>query len=222
VRVGGPVTEENVETPDYEYWEDFANYTGAVTRPTAALMASMLHDWAAARDRLHVLDVACGHGLYGYTVAQQHPHAQVWSLDNPKVLEVAQKHAARLGVADRVEVLAGDMFTVPLRGPYELVLVTNVLHHFGEARALELLRRAASVTVPGGKVVLVGVTVDEGPIRDSAEAHLFSLLMLVWTANGEAHSVSAYERMLTAAGYANMRLQRQPAIPMRVIVADRT
>ena len=46
--------------------------------------------------------------------------------------------------------------------------------------------------------------------------------MLVWTDNGEAHSAGTYERMLADAGYANMRLHRQPNIPMRVIVAERS
>ena len=59
------------------------------------------------------------------------------------------------------------------------------------------------------------------PVRLSPEAHLFSLLMLAWTERGEAHSVGTYERMLTDAGYHDMRLHRQPTIPMRVIVADR-
>jgi C-methyltransferase len=193
-----------------------------VTRPTTQLLTGQLHDWAAGRDRLDILDLACGHGLYGYSLAQQHPHARVCSVDGPKVLEIAQKHAARLGVADRVQTLPGDMFALPLGGPYDLVLVTNVLHHYAEDQAVELLRRAAAVTVPGGRIALVGITLEEGPVRANAEAHLFSLLMLVWTTQGEAHSSAAYERMLTAAGYTGMRLHRQSTLPMRLIIADRS
>jgi hypothetical protein len=85
-----------------------------------------------------------------------------------------------------------------------------------------LLRRAAKVTAVGGKIVLVGITADDGPVQESPEAHLFSLLMLVWTEHGEAHSVATYRRILGAAGYTNMRVNRQHTIPMRVIVADRT
>jgi C-methyltransferase len=221
VRRGGPVIAENAEQLDYSYYEEFATHAGAVTKPTVALVAETIGDWAAGRDRLNVLDLACGHGIYGYTLAQRHPGARVWSVDNAQVLEIAQKHAARLGVADRVETMAGDMFTLDLGGPYDLVLITNVLHHHTPERATELLRRTAAVTNPGGRIVLVGITADGGPVRDSPEAHLFSLLMLVWTDNGEAHSSATYERMLSAAGYAGMRLHRQPTIPMRVIVADR-
>ena len=65
-------------------------------------MAETLRPWASPQERLDVLDLACGHGMYGFTLAQQHPQARVWSVDNPRVLEIAQKHAARMGVADRV------------------------------------------------------------------------------------------------------------------------
>lgn len=221
VRRGGPVIAENAEQLDYGYYEEFATHAGAVTKPTVARVTGTIHDWAAQRERLHVLDLACGHGMYGFTIAQQHPRARIWSVDNAQVLEIAQKHAARLGVADRVETMAGDMFTLDLGGPYDLVLITNVLHHHTPERATELLRRVAAVTAPGGKLILVGITADDGPVQDSPEAHLFSLLMLVWTDNGEAHSAGTYRQMLAAAGYQGMQLHRQAEIPMRIIVADR-
>lgn len=221
VRRGGTVAPENAETPGYKYWEDFAAFAGTVAEPTARLMADVLDGWARNRQRLDLLDMACGHGLYGYTLARRHPTARVWSLDWDNVLPIAQKHAARLGIADRVSTIAGDMFSVPLGGPYDIVMVTNVLHHFSQDHAVRLLRRAASVTVSGGRIALVGHTVDDGPPRESAEAHLFSILMLAWTAQGETHSAVVYERMLTEAGYTNTRVHRQTALPLRVIVADK-
>ncbi|MDT4986721.1 MAG: hypothetical protein QOI74_815, partial [Micromonosporaceae bacterium] len=76
VRAGGPVVAEHAETPEYPYWEQFAAYAGAVARPTAGLAAATLAPWAARRPRLDVLDVACGHGLYGYTLAASQPQAR--------------------------------------------------------------------------------------------------------------------------------------------------
>jgi C-methyltransferase len=221
VRRGGPVIAEHVDQLDFPYFEQFATHASAVTDPTAARVAGTINDWAAQRERLHILDLACGQGVYGFTIAQQHPQARVWSVDNSQVLEITQKNAVRLGVADRVETIAGDMFTLDLGGPYDLVLIANVLHHYTPECATDLLRRAAAVTNPGGKLILVGITPDDGPVRDSPDAHLFSLLMLVWTENGEARSVGYYQRLLAATGYKDMQLHRQAEIPMRIIVADR-
>ena len=222
VRQGGTVMDEHAETPGYAYWEDFAAYAHAVAGPTASRAAEALRPWAEARSRLDVLDVACGHGLYGFALAREHPKARVWSLDWPNVLPIACAHAREIGVADRVSTIPGDMFEVPLGGPYDVVMITNVLHHFTEERGVELIRRAAAVTAEDGRIVLVGFTVDddEAPARDPSP-HLFSILMLVWTYGGEVHSIAAYERMLAQGGFHDAVVHRVPSLPLRVIVARR-
>jgi cyclopropane fatty-acyl-phospholipid synthase-like methyltransferase len=219
VRRGGPVVAEHAETPGYAYWEDFAAFAGAVARPTAELVADSLEQWAAGRDPLRVLDVAAGHGLYGYTFASRHPQAQVWSLDWDNVLPLAREHADQLGVGERVTMIAGDMFDAPLGGPYDLILVTNVLHHFAPDRGADLLRRLREVLEPTGRLVLVGfVTHDREPIHEAA-AHLFSILMLVWTLAGEVHSEATYQRMLKESGFSAGRLHNMTSLPLTVIVA---
>jgi len=221
VRRGGPVTAEHVDKLDFPYFEEFAVHGTALSGPMAARVAGTIDDWAAQRERLHVLDLACGMGVYGFTIAQRHPQARVWSVDSSEVLKITEKHAARMGVADRAETIAGDMFTLDLGGPYDLVLITNVLHHYSPERATELLRRAAEVTNPGGKLILVGLTADDGPVRDNPDAHLFSLLMLVWTEYGEAPSVGYFQRLLSSTGYKDMQLHRHAGSPFRTIIADR-
>jgi C-methyltransferase len=221
VRRGGTVMDEHAETPGYAYWEDFAAFASTVARPTAELAAGVLAAWASARERLDVLDVACGHGLYGFTLALHQPRARVWSLDWPNVLPIAHRHAVELGVADRMSSIPGDMFEVPLGGPYDVVYVTNVLHHFSEERATELLGRVGEAMVAGGRVVLVGFTAGEGPPAADPAPHLFSILMLVWTTGGEVHPVDAYERMLTASGFRNTSVHLVPSLPLRVMVAEK-
>jgi C-methyltransferase len=221
VRRGGAVVGEHAETPEYAYWEDFAAYAGAVAGPTARRAAAALAPWAAGRSSLDVLDVACGHGLYGFTLAVEQPHARVWSLDWPNVLPIALGHAERMGVAGRVSTIAGDMFEVPLGGPFDVVMITNVLHHFAEDRAHALLGRAREVLRPGGKLVVVGFTFEEGPPAADPQPHLFSILMLVWTTQGEVHSTAAYRRMLTDAGFSDVAMHSVPGLPLRVMLADR-
>jgi SAM-dependent methyltransferase len=221
VRQGGTVAPVNAETPGYEYWEDFAAHASAVASPTARLMADVLGPWAERQGRLDVLDLACGHGLYGYTLAQRQPHARVWSLDWPNVLPLALAHARRLGVGDRVSTIAGDMFAVDLGGPYDVVMITNVLHHFSEERATQLLRRAAGVLTDGGRIALVGFTTSDAPPAAEAAAHLFSILMLIWTNEGEVHPSRVYERMLASAGISEVESHPVPGLPLRVIVGRR-
>ncbi|MEU8163760.1 class I SAM-dependent methyltransferase [Micromonospora parva] len=220
VREGGTVLDVHAETPEYSYWEDFAAYATKVAQPTAEVMAEALAPWAKERAELDILDVACGHGVYGYTLAQHNPQATVTSLDWPNVLAVTEKHAERLGVRDRASFLPGDMFTTDLGGPYDVALLTNVTHHFSEERVHELVNRLGSVVKPGGRLVIVGFTTgDESPALDPAP-YLFSVLMLVWTFEGESHSVAAYNRALAAAGFGPATVHPTD-LPFRVLVAEK-
>ncbi|MHA4946483.1 class I SAM-dependent methyltransferase [Micromonospora sp. SD19] len=220
VREGGTVLDVHAETPEYSYWEDFAAYATKVAQPTAEVMAEALAPWAKERAELDILDVACGHGVYGYTLAQHNPQATVTSLDWPNVLAVTEKNAERLGVRDRASFLPGDMFTTDLGGPYDVALLTNVTHHFSEERVHELVKRLGSVVKQGGRLVIVGFTTgDESPALDPAP-YLFSVLMLVWTFEGESHSVAAYNRALAAAGFGPATVHPTD-LPFRVLVAEK-
>jgi 2-polyprenyl-3-methyl-5-hydroxy-6-metoxy-1,4-benzoquinol methylase len=219
VRKGGSVVEENAETPEFDYWRTFSAHAHAIARPSAEAVAGLLEPWAATRQDLTILDVACGHGLYGFAFAQRLKQAQVWSLDWPNVIDVALGHADRLGVAGRVHGLPGDMFGTDLGGPYDLVLITNVLHHFSAARGEELLRRTAAVTKPGGKLAVVGFVTDDdrSPAADR-QAHMFGLLMLAWTTEGEVHGVEAYRHMFGSVGYTDFTTDSVPGLPAQIMV----
>src|SRR5437667_349702 len=77
-----------------------------------------------------VLDIAAGHGLFGIAVARQNPNSQIVALDWSNVLAVAQENARAAGLGDRYHTLPGSAFEVDYGGDYDLVLLTNFLHHF--------------------------------------------------------------------------------------------
>jgi C-methyltransferase len=220
VRQGGTVAPRNAETPDFEYWTTFASYASAVTVPTASVLADSLAPWADPAPELDVLDVACGHGIYGLTLLRRFPQARVTDLDWESVLAVAEKHAVEQGLRDRVRFLPGDMFTVPYGGPYDLVTVTNVMHHFAPERGVDLLRRAAAALRPGGRVGVVSL-VREGDAAEDRNSALFSVLMLAWTELGEVHDLATHVAMLTDAGFVDAEVFPVPGLPFRVLLARR-
>src|SRR6266849_1711009 len=83
-----------------------------------------------ANQRLQILDIAAGHGLFGLAFAKRNPQAEVTALDWPNVLEVAKENAQAAGVADRFETRPGSAFDVDYGTRYDLILLTNFLHHF--------------------------------------------------------------------------------------------
>jgi 2-polyprenyl-3-methyl-5-hydroxy-6-metoxy-1,4-benzoquinol methylase len=220
VRQGGTLLDENAETPGFPYWVDFATQLTFATRPGADFVAELLAPFARTRDGFDVLDVGCGHGLFGFASAGLVPEATVSCLDWPNVLEVTRKHAESQELGDRVRYLPGDAFEVPLGGPYDVIVLGNLLFQFSARRGTELLRRLVTTLKPGGRVVIVGFTTGDRPPAEDYHAHLLSLLMLAWTTDGELHSPAVYRNMLAAAGLHHQRTHERPGLPLRVVTGD--
>jgi 2-polyprenyl-3-methyl-5-hydroxy-6-metoxy-1,4-benzoquinol methylase len=220
VREGGPVPGVDALEADFPYWVDFATHTTFGTTRAAGLLADVLEGWTKGRESLDVLDVGCGHGLTGYTLAQRNPAARVTSQDWGSVLEVARGNAEKLGVTDRVTMLPGDAFEVPL-GEYDLIVVGNVLFHFSPEKAAALVRRLAGALRPGGRLVVLGFTTGDKTPAEEHHAHLLGLLMLSWTPGGEMHSTAAHRGMLADAGLTETELTARPGLPLSILVAHR-
>ncbi|GAA0929123.1 class I SAM-dependent methyltransferase [Virgisporangium aurantiacum] len=217
VRHGGTRLDVNAETPGFPYWVDFATHQTFATVPGARFVADLLADWAADRDPLRILDVGCGSATFGGTLAARHPHARLTGLDWPSVLEVAGKSLGALGVADRFTPLPGDVFTADLTGPYDVVILANVMMLFDAARGTALLRRLRAHMRPGGRAVIVGFTTgDAAPVQDY-HAHMLELLMLALTEGGELHSTTAYRKMLASSGFAEPTVHTSQGLPLRFV-----
>jgi C-methyltransferase len=221
VRHGGTVLADHAETPGHEFWETFAPASMGLARPTSKALAELLAPWADARAELDVLDVACGSGLYSLTFATAQEHARVTLLDWANVLALTQANVDRLGLADRTSVIEGDVFTVPLGGPYDLVIASHIFHHFSEERCLELLQRLAAVLKPDGRLAINEFTALSDRPEDEPMPYLFSVLMLAWTREGEAYPVSTYRRLLDEAGFGAPELHQGPGMATRFVIADR-
>src|ERR1035438_8265877 len=100
---------------------------------------------------VRVLDIAAGHGLFGIEVAKQNPQAQIVGLDWAAVLEVAKANAVKAGVAERYQTLPGSAFDVDYGGPYDIVLITNFLHHFDPPTCIGLLKKVHASMKRGGR-----------------------------------------------------------------------
>lgn len=79
---------------------------------------------------IRVLDVAAGHGMFGISVAQANRQASIVALDWEPVLKVSMQNATTAGIRERYSLLAGDALLIPFGKGFDIVLLTNFLHHF--------------------------------------------------------------------------------------------
>jgi len=217
VRKGGTVIlEDGTVAPDNPIWIKFARAMAPMMAMPAQLMARML-DPAADR-KLKILDIAAGHGLFGLAFATRNPEVEIVALDWANVLEVAKENAARVGVSERYKTISGSAFDADFGGGYDLVLLTNFLHHFDPPTCEQLLRKVHAALNDGGRAVTLEFVPNEDRISPLESAG-FALIMLGSTPSGDAYTFRELERMFANAGFSHSEIHALTPSIQHVIVS---
>jgi len=216
VRKGGSLaTDGGTVAPDNPIWVKFARGMAPMMAMPAQLLAKLADP--AADKKLKILDIAAGHGLYGIAFATRNKQAEVVGLDWAKVLEVAKENASNAGVADRYSTIEGSAFDVDYGSGYDLVLLTNFLHHFDAPTCETLLRKVHAALAEGGRAITLEFIPNEDRISPP-DAAAFSVMMLGSTPSGDAYTFSELERMFANAGFVDSELHAlTPTIQSAVI-----
>jgi len=218
VKKGGSISEEGTIAPDHPVWVKFARAMAPMMALPAQLLAPLVDP--NANESLKILDIAAGHGLYGLAFAKQNPNAEVTAVDWANVLEVAKENAQAAGVSDRYHTKAGSAFDVDYGDGYDLVLLTNFLHHFDPPTCEMLLRKVHNALADGGRAVTLEFI--PNPDRVSPpQAAAFSLMMLGGTPGGDAYTFAELERMFSNAGFAHSEWRELPPTIQRVVISTK-
>lgn len=218
VKTGTPPSDESAQA-DNPFWVAFAKSMAPMMTPSAYFIAGLLA--AEAGQPMKVLDIAAGHGAFGLTIAKHNPAAQIVAVDWAPVLTVAQENAAKAGVSARYKTLPGSAFDVAFGDGYDVVLLTNFLHHFDAATNEGLLRKIYAALKPDGKVLTLEFVPNEDRISPPVPG-LFSLGMLASTTAGDAFTFSELESMFRNAGFATTTAHQVPDMPQTVLISEKT
>ena len=216
VRKGGTLNGEGTMAPEHPIWVDFARAMAPLMTMPAQQMAAILG--APQGKPCKVLDIAAGHGTFGITIAKQNPNATIFALDWPNVVAVATENAQKAGVADRHHAIPGSAFNVDLGSGYDIVLLTNFLHHFDAPTCEKLLRKIRSAAAPGARVATLEFVPNEDRISPPIAAS-FSLMMLGTTEHGDAYTFAEFEQMFKNAGFSRSELHELPPGPGSLVIS---
>jgi len=205
--------------PDHPVWVDFAHSMAPMMAPIAAPLGQIvLHGFTGP---VRVLDIAAGHGLFGIEIAKQDPQAEIVALDWAAVLEVAKANAQKAGVADRYHTLPGSAFDVDYGGPYDIILLTNFLHHFDIPTCVGLLKKVRAALKPGGRCATLEFVPNEDRVTPPMAAS-FAMVMLTTTASGDAYTLKDLESMYQQASYGRVTGEPIPHSPHTVVTGFTT
>jgi len=219
VRKGGTAMEnEGTIGPDHPVWVKFARGMAPMMALPAQLISKLV-DPSADR-KLRILDIAAGHGLFGITFAKNNPQAEITAVDWKAVLEVAKENAQRAGVGDRYHTIEGSAFDVDYGSGYDLVLLTNFLHHFDPPTNETLLRKVHHALADGGSAVTLEFVPNDDRVSPP-DAAGFSMMMLSGTPSGDAYTFAELERMFTNAGFSRSTLHPLPPTIQQVVISEK-
>ncbi|HEV2836263.1 MAG TPA: class I SAM-dependent methyltransferase [Pyrinomonadaceae bacterium] len=219
VRKGGTAMEgDGTIGPDHPIWVKFARGMAPMMALPSQLIAKLVDPQPTRK--LKVLDIAAGHGLFGIAFAKNNPQVEITAVDWKAVLEVAKENAQKAGVGDRYSTIEGDAFEVEFGTGYDLVLLTNFLHHFDPPTCETLLRKVHNALGDGGRAVTLEFVPNDDRVTPPDSAG-FSMMMLTGTPGGDAYTFAELERMFANAGFSHSTLHALPPTFQQVVISDK-
>lgn len=219
VRKGGTaIQNDGTVGPDNPIWVKFARGMAPMMAMPAQLITKLVDPQADRK--LKILDIAAGHGLFGIGFAKNNPQAEIHAVDWKAVLEVAKENAQNAGVADRYHTIEGSAFDVEFGTGYDLVLITNFLHHFDPPTNETLLRKVHAALADGGRVATLEFVPNDDRVTPPDSAG-FSLVMLAGTPTGDAYTFAELERMFANAGFSRSTIHPLPPTFQQVVISEK-
>ncbi|TDC75596.1 methyltransferase [Streptomyces hainanensis] len=169
-----------------------------------------------------LLDCGGGNAVNAIALAGADPDLRVTVIEIPQSKEIAEREIREAGLADRISVIGGDMYSEEFPEGYDTILFAHQLVIWTLEENTELLRKAYRALPSGGRVVVFNsMSNDEGdgPVVAALDSVYFAALP---EEGGMIYSWRQHEECLGAAGFTDVR--RIPChgwTPHGIIVASK-
>ena len=102
----------------------------------------------------NILDLGCGYGTLGLTIAMVKKEARVTLADiNPRALNMCRRNAELLNLSQRVTILQSDIYE-KIEGPYDSIVVNPPIRA-GKAVTYRMYEEAKQYLIDGGSLYIV-------------------------------------------------------------------
>jgi len=187
--------------------EDMEAFVGAM-HVIGLRMAQEIADSIDLTFFTRMLDIGGASGTYIMAFLKKAPHMTATLFDLPDVVEMAKKTLTETGLADRVQLVAGDYNTDKLPEGHDLALLSAIIHSNDREVNRRLFSKIHDALLPGGTILIRDYFLDAGRTtpRDGA---IFAVNMLAATAGGTAYTFEEVREDLAETGFNDVRMIRQ-------------
>jgi C-methyltransferase len=141
-------------------------------------------------------------------------------LDLPQAVEKSRKLAHAERIDDVVTHRVGNALTDDLGRDYDVVIISNLLHHFSPKESKHLLARVNGALSPEGTVAIWEGRQPEPDAPAELFGDAFALFFRL-TSTARCYTASEYVAWLAAAGFSDVQVQPAPSAPFQVLVTGR-
>ncbi len=167
-----------------------------------------------------LLDLGGASGTWTVPLLRRSPGAAATIFDLPHVIPMARRRLAKLGLGDRVKLVAGSFYTDQLPPGHDLAWVSAIVHQNSRAQNRAMFRKIYAALVPGGRILIRDVVLEPSRTRPVHGA-LFAVNMLVGTQGGSTFTFRELAEDLRTAGFGGVRYLRRGEAMDTVIEAVR-
>lgn len=193
--------------------EELRNFISGMAN-LARFSAGKLWDQIDLSGRKTLLDVGGGPGTYSFAACKRNQNLEAVVYDLPEVEPIFNEHREDAGVGHRVRFHAGDFQTDSLPSGLDVVLLSSIIHSYGESDNVTSLKKIHEVLLPGGLLLVKDfyISVDG---TQPLHAALFAVNMLLGTPSGGCYTRHQVESWLKEIGFAPrdyLELDEQSAV----------
>ena len=202
---------------DPQAWANYQRAMSEFAREDAPRVARQVPVRPGAR---RLLDLAGGHGAFGAAICRRHPPLRSVVIDLPAALDSGRALSREMGHGELVEHRAGNLLTDDLETGQDVVVLSQILHHFRSDQNLAVLRKVWTALEPRGTVAIWEI---EAPDAKSQKADLGDGAALYFrlTSGARSYHGENYAAWLREAGFQQIRLRRPLLSPGGLLLTAR-
>ena len=151
------------------------------------------------------VDVGTAQGDLAAQIALAQPHMRGIGFDLPQAAPIFTEYIAAVGVADRVEFVAGDFFKDELPKA-DVVLMGHILHDWDLETKKMLIGKAYAAVPKGGSLIVYEAIIDDDRSKN-AFGLMMSLNMLIETPGGFDYTGADCAGWMKEAGFSATRVE---------------
>jgi SAM-dependent methyltransferase len=219
IRSGKPVRPVNMYQEDPKETEIFINAMDCLVKARGDSVAvTKALDW---QDVGELLDIGSGPATYPIGICKSFPNIRATILDLPGTLTITERYVRDAGMAHRIKLIAGDYRKDPLRGDYDVIFLSNIIHGEDYGQNEALVAKLSRHLKPSGRIVIKDHILDETRANPPVGA-IFSLLMLLTTSGGRCYSFGEIKSWMERAGLSQVeQIDLPPPLTSSLVIGAR-